>query len=111
MREQLQHDLLVERNHDEQSRQEYVVTMRKYLASRVAPRCVEMYTDSIESAFEQKHGHVPGSRPEMREAMRNSQPYQFFSAMQRASQELMWDSVVDSIERQLPDGLEITWLR
>ena len=103
MREQLQHDLLVERSHDEQSRQEYVVTMRKYLASRVAPRCAEMYTDAIESAFEQEYGHAPGNRPEMREAMRNSQPYQFFSAMQRTSQELMWDSVVDSLERQLPE--------
>ena len=34
--------------------------------------------------------------------MRNSGPYQFFSALQRTSQELMWDSVVDSLERQLP---------
>ncbi len=103
MPEQLQHDLLVERTHDEQSRQECVMTLRRHLASRIAPRCVDMYTDAIEAAFETEHGHAPATRPEMREAMRNSNLYQFFSAMQRTSQELMWNSVVDSLERQLPE--------
>ena len=69
MREQLQHDLLVKRSHDEQSRQDYVVTMRKYLASRVAPRCADMFTDAVESAFKQEHGRTPDTRAEMRDAM------------------------------------------
>ena len=99
---QLQHDLLVQRTHDEQSRQEYVMSLRRHLASRIAPHCVDMYTGAIESAFAEEHGHEPRNRLEMREAMRNSDPYQFFSAVQRTSQELMWDSVVDSVERQLP---------
>ena len=103
MAHQLQHDLLVQRNHDEQSRQDYVMSLRQYLASRIAPHCADMYTDAIKSAFEKEHGHEPGNRPEMREAMRNSDLYQFFSALQRTSQELMWDSVVDSVERQLPE--------
>jgi len=102
MPEQLQHDLLVERTHDEQSRQDFVMTLRRHLASCIAPRCADMYTDAIKSTFEAEHGHAPRSRPEMRAAMRNSGPYQFFSAIQRTSQELMWDSVVDSLERQLP---------
>ena len=103
MAHQLQHDLLVERTHDEQSRQEYVMSLRRHLASLIAPHCADMYTDAIKSAFEEEHGHEPANRPEMREAMRNSDLYQFFSAMQRTSQELMWDSVVDSVERQLPE--------
>ena len=103
MAHQLQHDLLVRRTHDEQSRQEYVMSLRRHLASHIAPHCAEMYTDAIKSAFEAEHGHEPGTRPEMREAMRNSDLYQFFSALQRTSQELMWDSVIDSVERQLPE--------
>jgi ubiquinone/menaquinone biosynthesis C-methylase UbiE len=103
MSEQLQHDMLVERTHDEQCRQECIMTLRRHLASRIAPRCGDMYTDGIEAEFEAEHGHVPATRPEMRVAMRNSNLYQFFSAMQRTSQEMMWDSVVDSLERQLPE--------
>ncbi len=103
MAHQLQHDLLVQRTHDEQSRQEYVMSLRRHLASHIAPRCAEMYTDAIKGAFEAEHGHEPGTRPEMREAMRSSDLYQFFSALQRTSQELMWDSVIDSVERQLPE--------
>ncbi len=103
MAHQAQHDLLVQRTHDEQSRQECVMSLRRHLAGRIAPHCADMYTDAIESAFEKEYGHEPRNRPEMREAMRQSGPYQFFSAIQRTSQELMWDSVIDSVERQLPE--------
>ena len=69
---QLQHDLLVQRTHDEQSRQEYVMSLRRHLASRIAPHCVDMYTGAIESAYAEEHGHEPRNRLEMREAMRNT---------------------------------------
>lgn len=79
------------------------MTLRQYLAGRIAPHCADMYTEQVESAFTKAHGHAPRNRPEIRKAMRNSDMYQFFSAVQRTSQELMWDSVVDSVERQLPE--------
>jgi len=100
--EQFQHDLLVSRTHDEQHRQEFVKSLRQHLAGRIAPHCADMYTDKVRAAYVDKTGHEPRDRAEFRQAMRGSSLYQMFSAMQRASQELMWDSAIDSVERELP---------
>ena len=102
MAEQYQHDLLVTRTHDEQHRQQFVMSLRQHLASQIAPHCAAMYTDAIKSAYMEKNGHEPRDRAEIRQAMRDSSLYQLFSAMQRTSQELMWDSAIDSVERELP---------
>lgn len=102
MTEQYPHDLLVTRTHDEQHRQEFVMSLRRHLASQISPHCADMYTDDIKSAYTEKHGHEPRDRAEIRQAMRGSHLYQLFSVMQRTSQELMWDSVIDSVERELP---------
>lgn len=102
MAEQYQHDLLVRRTHDEQHRQEFVMSLRKHLASQIAPHCGDMYTDAIKAAYVEKTGHEPRNRAEIRQAMRGSSLYQLFSAMQRTAQELMWDSAIDSVERGLP---------
>jgi SAM-dependent methyltransferase len=100
--EQYQHDLLVTRTHDEQHRQEFVMSLRRHLASQIAPHCGDMYTDDLKAAYTDEHGHEPRDRAEIRQAMRGSGLYQLFSVMQRTSQELMWDSAIDSVERELP---------
>ena len=102
MAEQFQHDLLVKRTHDEQNRQEFVMSLRQHLASQIAPHCSDMYTDAVKAEFVKEHGHEPHDRAEIRKAMRRSGLYQLFSVMQRTSQELMWDSAIDSVERELP---------
>ena len=108
MAEQFQHDLLVTRTHDEQHRQEFVMSLRQHLASQIAPHCGDMYTNEIKDAFVKKNGHAPRDRAEMRQAMRGSGLYQLFSAMQRTSQELMWDSAIDSVERELPRLIDMS---
>ena len=106
MADQYQHDLLVTRTHDEQCRQDFIVSLRQHLASRIAPHCSDMYTDAVKAAFVETAGHEPGDRGEVRQAMRGSSLYQLFSALQRTSQEMMWDSSIDSVERELPELIE-----
>lgn len=78
------------------------MSLRQHLASRIAPHCADMYTEKVRDAYVEKTGREPRDRAEFRQAMRGSGLYQMFSAMQRASQELMWDSTIDSVERELP---------
>jgi SAM-dependent methyltransferase len=100
---QTQHPMLVRRTHDEEARQDYAVAIRKHLAANVAGGNRAAYAAQVEPAFVKAHGRKPKDRHEVREVMTRNGYYQFYSAMQRHTQELTFDCVIDSVERQLPD--------
>jgi SAM-dependent methyltransferase len=54
-------------------------------------------------AFKKAQGRMPKDKGEIRKMMLGNPYYQFWSGLQRTSQEMMWDSVIDSVERQAPD--------
>ncbi|MCB2107266.1 MAG: methyltransferase domain-containing protein [Rhodobacteraceae bacterium] len=100
---QVQHDMLVKRTHDEEARQEYYVDIRRHLARNVAGGNRAVYAKVVKPNFLKEHGREPATRSEVRAVMTRNPYYQMYSAMQRHTQEMTWDSVIDSVERQLPD--------
>ena len=100
---QNRHAMLPEPDHDEAARQMFVRAFRGHLASQVAPGSRRVYDAVVLPAFTRAHGRPPADKYEVRKEMLGQPYYQFWSAMQRASQELMWDSVIDTVERALPD--------
>ena len=95
------HAMLPDKNHDEQSRQDFVASLRAHLAARVMPGNTRIYESRLEPEFIKERGRPPRDFREVKELMFSNGYYQFWSAMQRRSQELMWDSVIDPTERQL----------
>lgn len=61
-----------------------------------------VYETRVAPALQARMGRAPESAKEVRDAMTQEPYYQFWSAMQRRSQELMWDTVIDSTERAQP---------
>ncbi len=47
----------------------------------------------------------PADQEEVRQWMTRDPYYQFWSAMQRRSQEMLWESVIDPTERQWPESV------
>lgn len=94
------HDMLADTTHDERERQHFVTQLRGHLASRIVPGNYAVYERRVKSRFQHRHGRVPNHFKEVRTEMEQDGYYQFWSAMQRCSQELMWESVIDPIERQ-----------
>jgi hypothetical protein len=92
------HAALVDPTHDEQSRQNYYMDIRRYLASRVAPGDKAIYHAQVNPTFVKKHGREPNERHEVRKVMTRNDYYQMYAAMQRHTQEMTWDSVIDSVE-------------
>ena len=88
--------------HDEQSRQDFVGALRAHLSGRVMPGIYRVYASKVEPAFVARHGRPPEREDEVRECMTQDPFYQFWSALQRRSQELLWESVIDPTERELP---------
>jgi ubiquinone/menaquinone biosynthesis C-methylase UbiE len=99
----VKHSMLPKPTHDEAARQSFVKSFRGHLASKVMPGTYAVYQARVEPAFKAQHGRAPQDQHEVRKIMEADPYYQFWSAMQRRSQELMWDSVIDTTERQLPE--------
>lgn len=93
------HSMIAESTHDERERQHFVTQLRGHLASRVVPGNYAVYERRVEPRFLKRHGRQPQHFNEVRAEMEKDDYYQFWSAMQRCSQELMWESVIDPVER------------
>lgn len=97
------HEFLPEVSHDDVARQEFVKSLRGFLSSRVMPGNQAIFSQRVEPAFRAAQGRPPADRAEVRRLMTAEPYYRFWSAMQRRSQELMWESVILPTERELPD--------
>lgn len=96
------HAMQPELKHDERARQSFVKAFRGHLSSKVMPGTYQVYAARVEPAFRREAGRAPETEQEVREHMTRDPFYQFWSAMQRRSQELIWESVIEPTERQLP---------
>lgn len=103
MAEQSQHGMLPRASHDELARQSFVQSLKVHLATKVSPGNERIYERRAKSRFEREHRRAPRDRHEVRGLMAAEPYYRMWSALQRTSQEMMWDSVATSVERQLDD--------
>jgi len=97
------HAMLASTEHDELSRQQFVTALRGHLSGRIMPGNYQLFSKKVEPAFTAKHKRAPADEHEVRDLMMQEPYYQFWSAMQRRSQEMLWESVIDPTERQLPE--------
>lgn len=97
------HEMFPDANHDESSRQSFVRSFMGHLYQKVMPGNDILYKTRVVPHFEKTIGRPPETRKEVREAL-EAEPYnQMWGSMMRTSQEMMYDSVRPSIERQMPD--------
>jgi len=100
------HALLPKATHDEFARQEFVAALRKRFTTDIWPGNRRLYAESLVPAFEKKHGRSPETAKEAYALLETSFYYRAGSLMGRATQEIMWDTVGESVERQLGDMIE-----
>jgi SAM-dependent methyltransferase len=100
------HPILPGITHDDGARLDFVKSLRKYLSTRVLPGNGRIYEERVLPAFEAEHGRAPLDRDEVRGVMTAQPYYQFWSALQRRSQEMMWEAAIEPTERELPELIE-----
>lgn len=103
MDRQFKHDLLPKTNHDELARQNFVQSLELYLQKTMTPSVKDIYETRVKPHFEQQHQHQTQDRHEIRNQMEHQSYYRWFGAIKRTTQEMLWDSVITSVERQLPE--------
>jgi 2-polyprenyl-3-methyl-5-hydroxy-6-metoxy-1,4-benzoquinol methylase len=101
MSDQPDHPMMAKASHDEFARQAFVTSLKRHISATVTPgNKVEMETRAI-PAFEKRHKRAPNSRQELRKAMERGPHHRMWGSLMRCAQELMWDSVEDTVDRQL----------
>lgn len=97
------HEMLPDFGQNEKALQDFVTSFRAHLASRIRPGLRDVYEKRVKPAFEKESRREPVDKNGVREQMVQDPYYQFWSAMQRKSQEMMWDSVISAIEPRIEE--------
>jgi SAM-dependent methyltransferase len=103
---QAAHAVLPQTTAEEFDRQEFVKSLKFHLASKVSVGNKAAFEGRAGPAYAKARGRKPQSLLEIRQAMTADPYFQFWSALQRNSQEMMWKSTQIPVERQLPDLIE-----
>lgn len=96
------HRMMPRASHDELARQNAVAAFKIHAEEEVYPRSKAVYERQARPAFEKANRRVPQDRHEVRKLLLEDDFCQMWSAVARTLQEMMWDNVGESIERQLP---------
>jgi ubiquinone/menaquinone biosynthesis C-methylase UbiE len=104
MKNQLhQHGMTPDLNHDEAAREEAVRAMRFHIYSQVSQGTRGYFSNVVAPEFEKANGRPLTDRQEVRAVM-EARPYvQLHLSLQRSVQEVLWNTVVETVERQLPE--------
>ena len=98
---QQRHDILPEATHDEFAREEFCSSLRKLFTTELWPGNRDVYAKRKLPEFMAEHGREPETLPEARDLMEESFYFRASNVLGRAAQELVWDTVGESIDRQL----------
>lgn len=88
--------------HDEQARQNFIRNLRNHVLGNVLSGTTKVYKARVEPAFEKARDRAPQSVREAFNAMQGDDYAKAFSALNRTTQEMLYDTVGPSIARQLP---------
>ncbi|MBM3512494.1 MAG: class I SAM-dependent methyltransferase [Alphaproteobacteria bacterium] len=98
-----QHGMTPSQNHDEVAREEAVRVMRFHLYSQVSQGTRAYFTNVVAPEFAKAEQRPLTDRAEVRRVMEDKPYVKFHLSLQRSVQEVMWNTVIENIERQLPE--------
>lgn len=103
MKQPFAHPMMPLAQHDELARQEFVVDLKIHMEEQVYPVDAAVYEKKALPAFKKEAGRAPRDHHEVRKLMEREPSTKMWSAMARTIQEMLWDGVGESVQRQLPD--------
>lgn len=100
---QLEHAMLPQPTHDELARQQFVHSLKQHIATRMSGGNRTLYEKRLKPKFEREHQRSPETQQEIRQLMQQEPYYRMWGALRRTAQEMLWESVNATVERQLPE--------
>jgi len=100
--EQTPRDHLLHPDLDERGRQAFAKHLRQFVFGPARAAAQGAFTQRVAPALAKQSPEAARDRRLVREALLREPEYQFFSDLHRVSQELIWNSTADSVERESP---------
>jgi len=100
------HAMFPTATHDEQARQDFLKSLRIHVTGRFHSGNATLFERKVAPEFERSQGRALRSRKEIREAMALEPHSKWWGSLLRSTQEMLYDTVGPSIERQLPELIE-----
>ena len=97
------HAMFPDATHDEQAMQSFVKTLRVHVLREFHDGGRSTLEADVEPALRKANGGAAPSRKQLRDAFAPLPHHRWWSSMLRLTQEMLYDTVGPSIERQLPD--------
>ncbi|MCY1672751.1 class I SAM-dependent methyltransferase [Novosphingobium sp. SL115] len=101
--QQSDHPVLPKASADEASRQEFAKSFKGFIQSTLLPGLTPIYQSRVARKFERENGRAPADRRDIRAGMVHDIYFQHYASANRVAQELLWESVASSVDRQLPE--------
>jgi SAM-dependent methyltransferase len=98
--QQAPHAMLPEASHEERTRQDFAKGLRGYIQQAILPGLTPLHRRVMSSGGTSRG--APADRHAIRRKMVHEPYFQAYASYNRIAQELLWGSVVDSVERELP---------
>lgn len=87
-------------NHDELSRQEFTGVLKGLVNGKLEAILGQKFEQELAPDFAQSHGHAPQNRVDAAKAFQAEPLYQLWGSMVYTSQDLMWETVGETVDRQ-----------
>ncbi|MCA8888574.1 MAG: class I SAM-dependent methyltransferase, partial [Parvularculaceae bacterium] len=95
----LKHAMLAEQNAADEARARFVLGFKRHLMKDIRAANGLAYKVQAEPAYRKEKGRAPQTRDEALEAYSLSPHYRYWAALNRTTQEMMWQTVAESIYR------------
>ncbi len=99
------HGMMAGATHDELAAQKFFLGLRAYANGRLMAKCVDACNNQLMPEMGERDPEIEEDRTEVLRKAEEMPIFQNWGALLRTSQELMWDYVADTVDRQL-DELE-----
>jgi SAM-dependent methyltransferase len=100
-------DALYEPTIDEIGRQRFVSALRKHVLVDKAAEMKSSFETVVRPAMQRRNEAFPANHAEIRDAMLSDMTFRVFSALRLNAQQMTWASVMDGVERVLPQMTDV----
>ena len=91
----------------EEARQGFVSALRKHVMVDLAGEMRADFEQDAKPKYLKKHGSEPATPRDIKKVMEHRTLYRMWSSLRYNAQEMVWASVLDGVERKLPEMIEI----
>lgn len=103
MARNVNHDFLPQPDGTDLARQRFVLALKGHVGRKLRPHNRTLFEQRAAPAYEKSEGEPAEDRRRMAEAMGRDSLYQTWSALNRTAQELLWETVGETVLRSEPD--------